>query len=221
MQQSYSQMMLERRSIRAFLPKPVDSDLLKQIFSLARFSPSNSNTQPWQTYVVSGESRDRMSQALNETVGKGQYQMDFPYNPKYTGVYRQRQVDVGKLLYQALGVTREDKQGKQDAFLRNLAFFDAPHVAFMFMPDWGGLREAADIGMYTQTLILALQAHGIASCTQTILAFNADVVREQLNIDPQWKLLFGVSFGYEDTTKPQNKITPSRAELNESTVFFD
>lgn len=216
-----TQLMLSRRSIRAFLPTRIDQAILNNIFHVAGNAPSNCNTQPWKSYVLSGSSRDRMSETLHKTIGEGQYQLDYPYDAKYSGVYRQRQLDVGKLLYQALGVTREDDQGKRDAFVRNIDFFDAPHVAFIFMPDWGGVREAADVGMYAQNLMIALQAHGIASCPQTILGYNADVVRAQLNIDPQWKLLFGVSFGYEDTTRPENKICPSRADVYESTVFFD
>ena len=220
-EQEFTQMMTSRRSIRAFLPQRVDQALMDKIFEMAASAPSNCNTQPWETYVVSGESRDKMSQLLLETVGQGKYSLDYPYDAKYEGVYRQRQVDVGTLLYEALGVTREDKEGKKNAFLRNLEFFGAPHAAFIFMPDWSSVREASDVGMFAQNLILAMEAHGISSCPQTILSYNADGVREFLGVDPGWKLLFGISFGYADNTQPENKICPTRAELAESTHFLD
>ncbi|MFV2032586.1 MAG: nitroreductase family protein, partial [Gammaproteobacteria bacterium] len=146
---------------------------------------------------------------------------DFPYDGKYSGVYRERQLEVGIMLYKAIGVTRDDKAGKRQAFLRNLEFFDAPHAAFIFMPDWGDIREAVDVGMYAQNLMLVMQAHGVSSCPQTILGYNADVVREQLVIDPCQKLLFGISFGYADMSRPENQILPSRASLSESTQFYD
>jgi nitroreductase len=210
-----------RRSTRAFLARPVQPELLRQIFDLAGCAASNCNTQPWLTHVVSGASRDAMSDALMQSVGQGKYSLDFPYDGKYEGIYRQRQVDVGVMLYQALGIARQDKEAKRQAFLRNLEFFGAPHVAFIFLPEWADMREAADVGLYAQNLMLAMQAHGIASCSQTILGYNADVVREQLAIESNQKLLFGISFGYADETRPENKICPARAKLLEVTSFYD
>jgi nitroreductase len=170
---------------------------------------------------VSGAKRDAMRDALMKTIGKGERQLDFPYEGKYYDVYRQRQLEIGIMRYQAIGVTREDTAGKRQAFLCNLEFFGAPHVAFIFMPDWADIREAVDVGMYAQTLMLSMHAYGISSCPQTILGYNADVVREQLDIDPSEKLLFGISFGYKDKTSPENQVHPSRATLSESTLFYE
>lgn len=219
-QDDFTQLVTTRRSVRAFLPDPVDPELLSKLFTLATSAPSNCNSQPWLTHVVSGASRDAMRAALMRTIGEGEFVLDFPYDGKYTGVYRERQLDVGLMLYKALGVTREDKAGKRQAFLRNLEFFDAPHAAFIFMPDWAGIREAADVGMYAQNLMLSMRAYGISSCPQTILGYNADVVRKQLEIDSSQKLLFGISFGYEDETRPENQICPARATLSEVTKFY-
>ena len=219
--EAFDHMVISRRSIRAFLPDPVDTETLGKIFSVANYAPSNCNTQPWVPHVVSGAKRDLMRDALIETIGKGEHALDFPYEGKYSGVYRERQLEVGLMLYKALGVTREDKEGKRQAFLRNLEFFDAPHVVFIFMPDWADIREAVDVGMYAQNLMLTMQAHGVTSCSQTILGYNADVVREQLGVDLSHKLLFGISFGYADMSRPENLIMPSRAALSELTCFHE
>ena len=221
LQDDFSRMVSSRRSVRAFLPDPVDQALIGKIFTLAASAPSNCNTQPWLSHVVSGSKRDLMHDALMKTVGVGENQLDFPYEGKYDGVYRQRQLEVGIMRYQAIGVTREDIAGKRQAFLRNLEFFGAPHVVFIFMPDWADIREAVDVGMYAQALMLSMHAHGISSCPQTILGYNADVVRELLNIEPSQKLLFGISFGYKDKSSPENQVHPSRATLSESTFFYE
>jgi len=220
-QEEFSRMVSSRRSVRAFLPDPVDQKLIRKLFALAASAPSNCNTQPWLPHVVSGAKRDLMRDALMKTIGEGERQLDFPYEGKYYDVYRQRQLEIGIMRYQAIGVTREDTTGKRQAFLRNLEFCGAPHVAFIFMPDWADIREAVDVGMYAQTLMLSMHAHGISSCPQTILGYNADVVREQLDIDPSEKLLFGISFGYKDKTSPENQVHPSRATLSESTLFYE
>ena len=216
----FDQLARSRRSIRGFLPTPVEPEVLEQVFETAAFAPSNCNTQPWYSHVVSGEMRDRLSGIFMQTIGQGKHSLDFPYEAKYEGIFRQRQLDVGLLLYKALGVTREDREGKRQAFLRNLEFFDAPHVVFIFMPEWCGIREACDVGMYAQTLMLGMRAHGIASCPQTILGYDADSVRRELEIDPELKLLFGISFGYEDRSLPENRIIPERATLDEHVKFY-
>jgi nitroreductase len=217
--QIFDQIMRSRRSIRGFLPQPVDTETLEQIFNGAAFAPSNCNTQPWQSHVVSGAMRDRLSDIFMRTIAQGKYSLDYPYEARYDGEYRQRQVDVAVLLYKALGIARDDKEGKQRAFLRNLEFFGAPHVVFIFMPEWGGIREACDVGMYVQNLMLTMWANGVASCPQTILGYDADSVRHELGIDSTMKLLFGISFGYEDPDLPENKIVPDRAELPDLVQF--
>lgn len=215
----FKELSKKRRSIRGFLPQQLDQETLNTIFETANYAPSNCNTQPWHSYVASGELRDQLSEQLIATIGQGDNVLDFPYEAKYFDEYRKRQLDVGILLYEALGVTREDKEGKKRSWLRNLEFFDAPHVVFIFMPDWCEIREAIDVGMYAQNLMLSIAAHGAASCPQTILGYNSDVVREAFGIESNMKLLFGISFGLEDKTLPENQIVPDRAALAENTHF--
>ena len=44
-----------RKSTRAFLPEPVDKELVTNILECARWAPSGVNSQPWQVVVASGE----------------------------------------------------------------------------------------------------------------------------------------------------------------------
>jgi nitroreductase len=215
----FRQLADSRRSIRGFLPQAVDRALLERVFTAAATAPSNCNTQPWQCHVVSGALRDRLSRIFMETIARGKHSLDFPYEAKYEGVYRQRQLDVAVLLYEALGIARDDKEGRKRAFLRNLEFFGAPHVVFIFMPDWCDIREACDVGMYAQNLMLSMRAHGLASCPQTVLGYDADSVRRELGIDESMKLLFGISFGYENPQLAENRIVPERAALEDQVQF--
>jgi nitroreductase len=144
----FDKIVLNRRSLRAFLPEPVDRDTLEQIFAVAQRAPSNCNTQPWQAHVASGESLENLRSQMSEKFMAGELSMDFPYDGKYEGVYQQRQHGSAQALYDAVNVAREDKAGRHQQFMRNFIFFDAPHVAFMFLPEPFGLREAADLGMY-------------------------------------------------------------------------
>jgi hypothetical protein len=45
--------------------------------------------------------------------------------------------DQGRAYYQALGIERSDAPWRRGALLRNLDFFGATHVAFLFLPAIG------------------------------------------------------------------------------------
>ncbi|MGE0775713.1 MAG: nitroreductase [Sphingomonadaceae bacterium] len=218
--EAFTRIATSRRSTRAFLPRAVPEHTLQAIFSVAATAPSNCNTQPWLVEVVSGETRDRISEALRVAGRKSQYTLDYPFDEKiYSGLLGERRAAQGALYYKALGIPRDDRDGRQAGIERNLDFFGAPHAAFLFMPDYCGVRAAADVGMYAQNLLLAMESYGVASCPQTILGFFADTVREAIGIDPENKLLFGISFGYADEQSAANSVRMPRADLDETTHF--
>lgn len=208
-----------RRSVRGFKPGQIPDAELRRIFAMAQLAPSNCNVQPWVVHVVSGAARDRLSAALAIAARAGERSPDFPLTGGYPGEYRTRQIDAAKALFTATGVARDDAAAREASFMRNFAFFDAPHAAFIFMPDWAGIREATDCGMYAQSLMLALTAHGYASCAQGALGWHAPVVKRELGVADDMRLLFGISFGPPDEAHPANAARTSRAEVDAAVVF--
>ena len=216
---TFDEIVASRRSLRAYLPQAVDAQTLETVFTVAQRAPSNCNTQPWLVHVVSGSSLEALRGEMAERFIAGDMSMDFPYDGSYNGVYKERQYGSAQALYDAVNITREDKAARQQQFMRNFTFFDAPHVAFLFLPEPFGLREAADLGMYAQTLMLAMTAHGLGSCPQTALSFQANFIRGQLAIDASNKLVFGLSFGYPDMGDPANTCVTDRAALADTVTF--
>jgi len=51
-------LILNRKSIRAFAPKPVEHDKLMRLLEAARWAPSASNEQPWRFVVISKDNAD-------------------------------------------------------------------------------------------------------------------------------------------------------------------
>lgn len=212
-----------RYSVRGFhKEKPVDADLLKTIFAQAQRAASNCNVQPWQTYVVSGEARDTLSEALVKAVMAGN-----PPNPRfdwvtrYQGKHRERQFGSANALYSALGIAREDKMARNIAMLRNWQFFDAPHAAFFTMGLDMGVMGAVDLGIYAQTLALLLEENGIQCCMQGALGQFPEPVEKQFGLPEGQGILFGMSFGYADKEHPANAARTDRADLNDAVAFFD
>ncbi|MBB5910299.1 nitroreductase [Actinoalloteichus hymeniacidonis] len=208
-----------RRATRAFLPDPVSEETMEAVFGLAGASPSNSNTQPWQVEVLSGGMRDNLAEALMTAHRDGRRTVDFPFtDDNFSSVHQRRRAAFGAALYGTLGIGREDHDLRAAYDAKSLDFYGAPHVALLYAADSGDPRLTADVGMYAQTLLLAMAAHGIASCPQALLSFYADTVRETLGVTGG-KLLFGIAFGYADPAAAVNTVAVGREPLGETTRF--
>jgi len=211
-----------RHSYRGFLPKAVDDKTLKEVFELANWAPSNCNVQPWHVHIVSGEACDRLRKKMKAAaIENPNGNSDFPWQGKFSGAYRERQICSALGLWEYQGVTREDREKRAWSWMRNFEFFDAPHVAFIFVTDEfpETLRLAADVGMYAQTLMLSLANAGIGSCPQTSISCFPDMVREELAVESHFKLLMGLSFGYVDETDAANNFRTEREALEDTTKF--
>ena len=195
--QSLADALRSRRSVRGFLDKPVPEETLKAIFELAQLAPSNCNIQPWKVFVASGEVRDELRRRMVEKVTAGvPMEPDFEPNAgKFSGVYRQRQVDCAVELYNNMGIARDDKPGRMRAQLRNFELFDAPHVVFIGMEREFGPTVALDVGMYIQSLMLAMTAYGVGSCAQGSMRYFPNDVREIFGEPASTAILVGISFG--------------------------
>lgn len=211
-----------RRSVRAFLPTPVDRATIDRAVAIANTAPSSCNTQPWHLHIASGDALARLGAALREAAVSGTPRTpDVPHAMPYVGVFRDRQIDAAVRLFAAQGVERHDREARTASALRNYAFFDAPHAAFLFMPVEGGLREASDCAMFAQTFVLALAAAGIGSCAQGSLSDYPDVVRRELALDEAGLLLFGISFGYADTGDASSTVVTPRRDGAEVVTYHE
>lgn len=215
-----------RRSVRGFLDTPVPADTLRAIFELAQTAPSNCNVQPWRVYLASGGTRDRVRAALLQVVGASGGAVapprpDFDLGATFQGEYRRHQVECAVALYQEIGVERGDTAGRLQAFQRNYALFQAPHVAFIGMDKSFGPSVVVDVGIYLGQLMLLLTAHGIACCPMGSLRNYPDVLRAELGVPEEIGVLVGLCFGYEDPSEPANRTRTTRAPVADNVRFYE
>lgn len=209
----------DRRSVRGFLPKPIPRQVLDDVFELAQRAPSNCNVQPWRVYIASGEVRDALRDELVAAAQRGEAPlMEHPIDDFFDD-YREKQIACAVELYNNMGVTRDDKAGRFNASLRNFEFFDAPHIAYVCMSKRFGIGVALDVGMYVQTLMLAMWSRGIGSCPQAALRSYPALVGKHLGVPEDEQILCGLSFGYEDTEVPANRTRQPRDPMA-ANVFF-
>ncbi len=162
----------ERHSTRLFLPQPVPRALVEESLVLAQHAPSNSDIQPWHMVFASGPPRDRLVKALLEEA-----QRRPPNIPPLPEAFRHYRRELGAQVYGAMGIAREDKAGHDAAVLRNWEFFRAPLAGIVCMHRDLGPADALGVGMYLQTLLLALTARGVGTCVEVSIAGYPEIVR--------------------------------------------
>ena len=154
----FDAVVLRRHSTRMFLPdKPVPTELLYEALTLAMRAPSNSNVQPWRLFLASGARRERLGAALAREV-----RTTPPPSLGLPDSHSHLRRQLGALLYGAMGVARDDDVGRWNAQLRNWDFFHAPVAGIVCMHRDLGLPDAIGVGMFLQTLLLALAERGLA-----------------------------------------------------------
>lgn len=209
------------RTIRGFKPEPVDHNVIREIFEIARLAPSNSNTQPWSVAVASGKVRDDLANAIGAALDAGA--KPNPHFPPggvgLKGQYKERQYACAWKYYGTMGIDREDKAGREALTRKNWEFFGAPHAAFFSMPATMHRANAIDIGIFLQSVMLLMHERGIGCCAQGALAMFPDIVREHLDIPEENALLCGLSFGYEDKDNIINTAKMPREELDSIATF--
>src|SRR5450830_1576434 len=162
----------ERFSCRAFLPKPVPRPIIERVLTDAQRTASWCNSQPWQVIIASGAEKEAFRKLMYEAAAKGgENHGDFPFPREYRGVYLERRRESGFQLYNTLGIVRGDRAAYAKQALENFNFFGAPHVAIIHTDEALGVYGAIDCGGYVGNFMLAAQALGLATVPQAALAF--------------------------------------------------
>jgi len=209
-----------RRAVRGFTDRPVPKEVLERVLSAAAWSPSGSNLQPWNIYVVTGAPLAELKKRAGERVTAGdpwderEYEM---YPPQLKSPYRERRSAFGHERYSALGVAREDWEARQRAASANWNCFGASAALFCYIDRDLGRPQWADVGMYLQTVMLLLRDEGLHSCAQMAWSVYRKTVADILSPPDELILFCGMSIGYEDVTVRYTRT--GRAPLDETVKF--
>ncbi|MGL4314390.1 MAG: nitroreductase [Sphingomonas sp.] len=212
-----SEAVAARRSVRGFLPTPVDPALIERLAVAAARAPSGGNVQPWHIDIVTGDALARLKADIGAKLLAGHTETPaYDIYPKgLAEPYNGRRYAVGEGLYGALGIPREDKAARRFWFARNFGFFGAPAALFCSIDRTMGPPQWSDCGMYLQSfMLLALEA-GLATCAQECWAIYPETVSAFLGL-PSDRLLFcGMAIGHEDPADPANRLRTTRADSGE------
>ena len=215
-----------RRSLRAFLPTPVARDDIEAILTVASRAPSGTNTQPWKVYVVTGDTKDRLSAAITDAyldpAKAASHTEEYHYYPlQWKSPYIDRRRKVGWDLYALLKLTREDKAGMQAQHARNYKFFDAP-VGLIFTID-RVMEQGSwlDYGMFLQNIMIAARGRGLDTCPQAAFTQFHKIITHMLDIPANEMVVCGMALGHADPGKIENSLVTERSKVAEFARFLD
>ncbi len=214
-----------RRSLRAFVPEAVPTtQLLQSMLACAARAPSGTNMQPWQTYVLTGKTRNTLCEAVcaefDAPTEEHDWQSDY-YPSTWFEPYLQRRRDVGWQLYGLLGIGKGDRAATHAQHRRNFQFFDAPVGLIFTIHKDLATGSWLDYGMYMQNIMLLARENGLHTCPQAAWCEFHKVIRRVLPIGEDEIVVSGMAVGKADSDAIENTLVTQRAPIGDSVIFFE
>jgi nitroreductase len=208
-----------RKSIRAFLDKAVDDALIKELLEKTSRSASGGNLQPWQIYVINGDTMNSFHKFQSEwTEPETPAYAIYPENLKEP--YKTSRYEVADDMYSLLGIAREDKEERFKQVLKNYEFFGAPAAFFCFVDRQMGRPQWSDLGMFLQTFMLLAREVGLDTCPQEAWAMKQESVTAFVEAPDELMLFCGMAIGYQDVSEKVNVLRTTRRPIEDWATFI-
>ena len=215
----------QRISTRAFLDTPIPRDQLADLLETAQRSPSGGNLQPWKLIAVTGAAKDEIISIAHRVLAAdpmGAVPGDRPVYPDLNAVapvYNERRKRVGEMMYEKIGIPREDRAGRLQWFANNYRFFGAPVGLFLIIDTRMGHGQWAHMGMYMQTIALLAEERGWGTCMQECWARLRNELHDHFALDEHHMLYAGIALGVPDPNEAVNDLYAERAPQAEVVEF--
>ena len=123
---------LKRSSVRAFMKTPVSNDLIRDLLVKSSRAASGGNLQPWKIFIINNDSMNEFL-SFQESWTQPEIPAYDIYPPKLKEPYRTSRYELGEQMYELLGISRDDKEGRINQVMQNFKFFDATCAFFCFV----------------------------------------------------------------------------------------
>jgi nitroreductase len=217
-----------RKSVRGFMPEPVSREVLVELLRVSTRAPSGVNCQPWEIYVVMGRVLEELKKAYVEQFHRGVKPQPVIYDgrdakgiaPSLRGIYRERQVQLGKQMFQILGIKKGDDKGLKEYYERMYRFYDAPTVIIIFADESLLTTSVSlDIGHLTQTIALAAQHYGLGTCIMRAIVDYPEIAKDIVDVPQSKKAIIGLAIGYPNWDDPINQLRTEREQTENILTF--
>lgn len=219
---TFSQLIRQRISTRAFLDTPVSATEVRDLLDTARWAASGGNLQPWHVHVVAGEARQRVIDAVQARLSEAPFEDESEfgaYPPKLWDPYRSRRFALGEQMYEIMGIPREDKAARLNHLLSNFRFFDAPVGVFFSLDARMNPNQWGHLGMFIMAFMLAAEEKGLATCAQEAWMTRHKTIAKTLALPEHQRIWCGLALGHADPDAAVNTLRSERAPVEDFAVF--
>jgi nitroreductase len=218
---SVEEAILTRHSVREYASKEIDPETWDKLLHLSLRAPSWKNSQPWKLRIVQGKSKEKMANKLVEAAKSNQPSPETNWPESYPAYAKKRMFDLGMKIYGVAGIDRKDKSARDQFMLSNFKFFDAPAAIFITTDFDLNYYVGIDIGCMLQNLMLSARHLGLGTCPQAALGAFPQVVREELGLPSEEKVICGLSIGYPKEESSLNQFHTPREPQENLVKFFN
>jgi nitroreductase len=205
-----------RHTSRAYKQEAVPRDVLVRVVEAATRAASWGNTQPWEVFVAAGDTMNEIRGAFLANLHN-----QVAPNPEYGPILAwpehvlQRYTERVAGLCAAIGVDPADPAGQQAFGEANLSFFGAP--ATIFLCSHPGLEPWSlfDLGLLAQGIMLGAVEEGLSTIPAYSFISYPVILRQQLDIPEEYRIVLGIAIGYEDENSPLNTCRSERRPIDE------
>ena len=212
----------KRKSIRDFKNDLVPQAVLREILEISCRAPSAMNTQPWEFTVIAKDTLDSIRRSVIEKLKAGEKlhsEHSFVGWPSES-VYRQRQIELAKEIFQIMDIKREDADKRSQWLERGFRYFNAPAAIIICVDRM--LTEGTpifDIGAVTQNICLTALNYGLGTCIEDQGVMYPEVLRKFCNISDDKQIIIAIAIGYPNWDFPANKLETSREAVDTVTTW--
>jgi len=209
-----------RTTSRDFKSDPVSKETVLKILEAANNCPSSGNSQPWQIYVAGRKDLDKITLALMERHKKEIVHgtAEIPLPKEWPPALKERINQMHEERDKAQGITHMSDADFR-AYVEHISrFCNAPVLIVICMDKTLESWSIFSLGMLTQNILLAAHHYGLATFPALSLVSHADIVRRELNIPADLKIVFGVALGYSNDT-PINSFRSSKRPIKDVVIF--
>ncbi|WP_319431213.1 coenzyme F420-0:L-glutamate ligase [Mycobacterium sp. RTGN5] len=183
------QAQLLRRSVRQFAAEPVDAVLIEEAVAEALTAPAPHHTRPVRfVWLTDHDRRAALLDAMKDA-----WRADLTADGKPADAV-ERRIGRGQILYDAPEIVIPFLVPEGAHSYPDAARTEAEHTMF-----------TVAVGAAVQGLLVALAVRGVGSCWIGSTIFAAQLVRETLDLPPDWEPLGAVAIGYPvDPPEPRD-----------------
>lgn len=211
---------LARHSVRDFSSKPVPKETVMKILDVATRSPSAGNGQPWEVFVASGATLERIRQNYQERLQSGAGGPVRPGGsvgpggpPPQPTYIQERMTQIRTERLKLLGLDPADPSSGRVFMEWGARLFGVPVLVIICMDK--GLFSNLDIGMFIQTICIAAQGYSVDSFIAGAFISHQDVLRKELEIPDNMNIITGIGLGYPNPDNIINTYRSPRRPINE------